>query len=411
MAIMAPVDRVLLYPKSVILKQMPKNQVKNTQQKVKKNKNPNMGKKNGGKSGQRKNGGVPRRIGPSEHAQALALLIKDPCNSLVDALPGVTGETVIRRVRTFIDCHSSAATNCGYLLWYPEFHGNGLSAGVNANLFKYERLPGNVSAKPTNTPASPLGTDVVSAPSVAGQWIQDPVNVFVQSRNSTFAGACTLAACMKFVYGGTLSNNAGFCYPIIDLAPQNFFDVAGTAVGTAEGAVSIANLQTFAKSRVRVPLEGVEVIWRPKRYLFRGPGEYALADGQGSETDTCFERGSPTINPTSLACPEPGATSGFGLAWTGLATTTTGDVFVECIKVVELQLRPSFGMIEERPPVPPSPAVLQESLDYLDSRSPNWQAGLSDVMSHTAAFLARTALGGASEFMRRRGNMVLRDRY
>lgn len=367
-------------------------------------------KGNGSGKGQRRQG-VPRKIGQSEYAQALAMLIKDPCNALVDSLPGVTGETVIRRVRTFIDCHSSAATNCGYMLWYPEFHGNGLTAGVNANLFKYERLPGNIATKPTNTTASPLGCDVVSAPSVAGLWIQDPVNVFVQSRNSTFAGACTLAACMKFVYGGTLSNNAGFVYPIEDLAPQNFFDVAGTAIATAEGAVSIANLQTFAKSRVRVPLEGVEVVWRPKRYLFRGPGEFALADGQGSETDTCFERGNPTINPTNLACPEPGATSGFGLAWTGIATSTTGDVFVECVKVVELQLRPSFGMIEERPPVPPSPAQLQDSLIYLDSYSPNWQAGLSDAMSHGAAFLARTAIGGASEFMRRRGSQVLRDRY
>lgn len=368
-------------------------------------------KKGKGGRGKRTMGGVPRRVGQSEYSQALAMLIKDPCNAMVDSLPGVTGETVIRRVRSFIDCHSSSTTTNGYLIWYPEFHGNGGSAGVNANLFKYERLSGNLATKPTNTTASPLGTDVVSAPSVAGLWIQDPVNTYVQSRNSTFAGACTLAACVKFVYGGTLANNGGFVYPIEDLAPQNFFDVAGTVIATAEGAVSIANLQTFAKTRVRVPLEGVEVVWRPKRYLFRGPGEFALADGQGSETDTCFERGNPTINPTSLACPEPGNTSGFGLAWTGLTPGTTGDVFVECVKVVELQLRPSFGMIEERPPVPPSPAILQESLDYLDSVNPNWQASISDVMSHGAAFIARTALAGASEMMMRRGNAVLRDRY
>lgn len=359
---------------------------------------------------------VGRPIGKSEHAQALAMLIAHPCDALVDSLPGVTGETVIRRIRSIISVHRTAANNTGYLLWYPEYHGLATTGGGdNSNLFMWEVVSTDSNLRPTNTTLNPLGSDSTTASHVAGDFYPDPASSLVSPETSTtttpFASACTLAACMKYCYSGTLSSNSGFVYPVEDLPVTTFFNQNGGLTGTANGAVSFANLQTYAKTRARIPLEGVEVAWRPKKYLFRGPGETNSTLGLNNAADTLFTQGVISVTSrTILQAADPTDVSGFGIAWNGLQSTTNNDVFIECVKVVELQLRPTAGMIEERPATAPSPSYLEAAKEMLDNMNPNWQVHLSNLTSHAAARITTTALAGASALLRQSGNRVLRDR-
>jgi len=107
--------------------------------------------------------------------------------------------------------------------------------------------------------------------------------------------------------------------------------------------------------------------------------------------------------------PDPTDISGFGIAWNGLVTTSNGDIFIECVKVVELQLRPTAGMVEERPATPPSLSILETAKATLDAADPGWQVRLSNFATHAAARLATTALAGASAVYMNQGSRVLRD--
>lgn len=354
---------------------------------------------------------MDRMIGKSAHSQALAMLIANPCDAMVDNLPGVTGETVIRRVRTIVPIHAAGATNTGYLLWYPEYHGFASNGqGENANFFLWEVNAGSESQRPTNTTTNPLGSDTTTLADVAGDFLPDPASSLVYSETTPFASACTLAACMKYCYSGSLSLNSGFVYPVEDLPVTTFFNQAGGLTGTANGASSFANLQSYAKTRARIPLEGIEVVWRPKRYNFRGSGETLNTIGfSGTATDTLFQQGVPSVvTRTTLQALDASDISGFGIAWNGLDATKTSDVFIECIKVVELQLRPTAGFVEERPATVPSASALETAKSMLDEVSPNWQVRLADFASHTAAKVTVNALAGTSAIMRAPSNRISR---
>lgn len=363
-------------------------------------------KKNKNRGGKRGTG-VPRGPAIDFRTMALADLIRDPCHAKIDNIPGATGETIIRRIRTLITVHNSPTFNSGYMVWYPEYHGsaNTSVSGDNCNLFHYETTAANIGVRPTNTALLPLGTSLSYA--AQGRFSPDPVAVIVSADTTAYSSACTLSACMNMLYSGTTSNNSGFVYPVEDLPATTFFNVNSGGVGTVNGASSILSLTTFAKSRLRVPMEGVEVIVRPKRYAFRGPGSDASTGVASNTADGLFGIGFAGTIQTILYCADPNQTSGFGLAWTGLNVTVGADVTIECIKVVELTIRPTEGIVEAVPGVPPGPTKIEEACQFLDDNTPGWQTRVSNGASHLASGVANMALAGAVNYMRRRSDRRL----
>jgi len=357
------------------------------------------GKGKGNGKGRGKMGGVPRAPAQDLRLMALASLIRDPCNSKIDNIPGATGETIIRRIRTQITLHEAAAYNNGYLLWFPEYHGSAsrLSTGSNCNMFAYEQTVAGVGVRPTNTAVAPLGGG--AATGISGTFLKDPVSAIVSGDTTAYGAACTLAACMTFLYSGTTSDNAGFVYGVEDIAPSIFFNNQGGAAGSANGAVSIQVLTSYAKTRMRTPLEGMEIVVRPKRYVFRGPGSDTGTLAQFGAVDTLFGIGGAGAQSTLVAS-DANLVAGFGIAWTGLSAPLS-NVSMECIKVVELSIRPTEGIIEETATVPPGPSIIEEAVEFLDKTTPGWQTRLAHGASTIAANIANIALAGAANTVMR----------
>jgi len=144
------------------------------------------------------------------------------------------------------------------------------------------------------------------------RWAEELLQVLVARSSRTllvqlyldttaYGAACTLAACMTFLYSGTTSDNAGFVYGVEDIAPSIFFNNQGGAAGSANGAVSIQVLTSYAKTRMRTPLEGLEIVVRPKRYVFRGPGSDTGTLAQFGAVDTLFGIGGASAQSTLVA--------------------------------------------------------------------------------------------------------------
>jgi len=217
--------------------------------------------------------------------------------------------------------------------------------------------------------------------------------------SSNVSEARTLAACMAIKYVGPTSARQGEFF-IVNSLPQNGLMRRGGNV------VNAFELMTYASKSCRTPSTDLEVIWRPnlESEFPRKVGDSA-ADAnavalEGPGADAPFVLGVPagafiTQQGNSSLSGEP---VGFGIAYDGLSTEYSNDIYVELTKVVQIRYSPLRGSVEMG--IPPTHNNPKESssdaASNLDAKlGPSWTTRLRESVGSVTE-VTEAVLGGAS---------------
>lgn len=300
----------------------------------------------------------------------LSSLISNPCHGPLVRAMG-TG-SVVERVRSTISPNAVASNNCGYLIWFPDYHCAGGSVNV-ANLFLYSTS--NPTVVPTNTIANPLGTAAVDT---TGLFYPDPASTLLGS--AAFSRGQTLSACMQLDYLGQLSSAAGQVaiiknFPFKALATS---DTSSTIV-----APSVDQLFAYAAERERFQVTGHEAIYRPsdQNSILRTDGLASANASVAQNADAPITVGGPAVNTTFSNFISSNSTYGVCIAWKGIAAIAN-NIQLNCIKVVSLELAPSGFAIEPTfvgshdsgygsTPIDTATSILDENVPWWQSHAVN----------------------------------------
>jgi len=288
-------------------------------------------------------------------------MIVDPCNGPVVPYAASQGGYVTRFKRT-IKLHQVAANNNGYLVWFPDYHNMHLE-GEGGNCLYFESA--NSADSPYNLSSHPLGTGTTG-----GQFTADPVYSWADS--ATCQDARTLAACIRLRYSGKLADAEGTIAAIREISATQFFNGSGAF----NSPCSIDQLMTFAPEVERFNPEGIEIRYRP-----HDDTSVPRTSGKSSNTttDRCFQLGVTGTVATSMPSGDVagGEKRGIAIAWTGLNTGATSDVWVDFVKVVEWRPNTSSGMVETAPVTAVDSNTFGRALERLDHFIPSWQTATS----------------------------------
>lgn len=374
---------------------MPKSSKKTNKNKQKKR--PQQGVKKGGPRSRKGGSGVP----------ALSLLLNNPCGQIPRGLTASVGGGIVRVVRKIYTMHQTPTSNNGYFLWYPDFHcrGQGAAAKVSANVFAYEVTTALVGQPPTAPMASvPAGTPLFAAStatSIAGTAYEDPVYPIL---GTVFREAATLAACAKFRYLGTTSENRGAVGRIEQLDGTNLITTDGSHMYGPTPSFLVA----YAEDRQRPDMADLEVKWAPCNGVgttFRGTGDQGANNLLINTTDSFLELGVAAVSGTQFVAPNPSSHTAIGFVWTGLGSTNGGDIEIELISVVELKVAVTSGL-RETIAVVPTPEAFSTATRILDSANPDWRTTMAHAGEYAAnrlsAGIANIALAGAARYASKR---------
>jgi hypothetical protein len=296
-----------------------------------------------------------------------AKLLLDPCAANLVHSPGLgSAESgyLIRLYRRYV-LHSVAATNNGMFVWFPGYH-NGNTTTTGFNMFSFEDA--STFTNLVNTGAIPLGGGGVGA----GSAQNDPGHTWVNGSN--VAEARTIAACMKAYYTGALTSTSGTLAVVPNITPHNLLQG-----GSSGGLPSIADIISMSPRIARTPLDPVEVRWAPAR-------NDLVYKSSNRPADLLYQN--TAGNPTTLGSAAAGA-EGIAFAWNGLPNTTTGDLVIECYKVLEW--RPDTVGITGVTHVEKPLDSFESIMSYIDHYFPDWKI---QAVNTAASMVASTALGG-----------------
>lgn len=305
-----------------------------------------------------KTGGRSRSRGYSP----MEMMIMDPCNSPTEPVQQAYMEGgIVFRVRTRYPIHQNSAFNAGMFLWDPTYFnagtdgtflqtGGAVAANIGgANIYMYETTSAGSITPPTNTLATPLGSGTATT-AATGRCLPDPAYKTLEGSSGIYSAATLIGACMHVGYTGPTSANSGEICFISNYPSSNL-------IGAATNLPSVQQLLTYGRRPVRVGSAN-ELVYRPND----------LADRMRTIGQTCANGPSLTGFPgyngfdCALAVGRPAGTSEttsgsdtaskmFGVAWVNLNTAQASDVYIECTKIFQVQVRAQSGQQE------PSPAL------------------------------------------------------
>lgn len=301
-------------------------------------------------------------------------LLRDPCNAPLAYGPatGSSDSGYLTRLYYRYVLHNTAASNSGVFAWYPGFHCTG-AAGINTTIFESS----TPATPPLNSSGVPFGS---GAPTTSAAW-NDPAGTFLQT--AVVAGARTVAACARVYYTGSISNCAGTIGVIPNAAPEVLLH------GNGGGPIGVNDAITMSPRVQRVGLEPREVRWTPsfRDRAVRGPPRSSFGEVASMSP---FLPGVVSSSATSVTAEGNGST-GIIIAWSGLPTNTTGDLIVECYKVIEW-MPDAFGAVQPGP-VPRPLSTLETIVSWMDDTMPHWRESLG----HVGAGLAERVLSGQTD--------------
>jgi len=304
-----------------------------------------------------------------------AAMLADPCDSsLISGIFGATGASV-QRLSSMWMAPTTAADDCGFLLWCPQYTCDGTNAGgsangTHANFVAWQHT--NSSTSLGNTIADPAYTGGVSA--MYGSTIRDPAFEFCS--NGYVRDARLISACIRATYVGSMTSSAGMIYPLENI-PNGF--VAG-------GGFSIDELCAYARRGSRVGVDTHEVRYKPDpstadRFLQVDHGPVLLGTGAGSATT---ESSYVSYNA------EP---RWYGFAWTGLNTDNPNSLQFRFVKNIEYRTNPGSG-IPASPTTYVSESLMGKALTLLDRRNPDWATRAGKAAATLAGRISIMALAG-----------------
>nr|UHS71502.1 MAG: hypothetical protein 3 [Sobelivirales sp.] len=334
--------------------------------------------------------------GMSREVFEYAKLVADPCHGpLVRSIGSSTGTGIVERVRSTVGLPANATDTCGYLAWFPSFHGTGTAANTPSNVYRWETTQANFALRPVNTIANPMGTTAATS----GTFLSDPAFGTIAT-TSPFSRARTIAACMTYENIGTMTSIQGVVGSVIHISLSSFNMTAG-ASGFYQPP-SVAEMLNYAAKRERVSVDGHEVIWAPtdRDSIMRTNGtedQGTTFSGSSTDPNVAFWDGTPATSPTNMANPNPNDCMGIVFVWSSIGTAGTGYINVNLTKVVELELAPRGNVIEQKSITHTVRGpTLNSIIETLDTNTPNWRQHAVRMAVSAASSLTSAALAGTS---------------
>lgn len=319
-----------------------------------------------------------------------AQLIKNPCSGPLVRSAGLSiGSDFVQRVRASFS-PTNATTTCGYVAWFPSYHGAGPSGSPSTGcLFQYGAV--SPATNPTSTFALPMGTNTVDE-LTQGRFMTDP-NWANLGSSTPFIRSKTSAACLQMDWLGQLASTQGQMCSIANLSLAEFNRLAGTAA--LFSPPSVDTIFAYAAQRERLRMEGHEVIWSPSdtdcKMRSSGAETSQVLVYPGTDDDILFQVGVPGTSNTWVATTEASAARGILLAYRGFAVGSAVNLTFNAVKIVEHELAPRNGAIEAPParPVTTTSISINSVVDRIRSMDPEWQRTLVSVGSNFAARAVR----------------------
>lgn len=290
-------------------------------------------------------------------------LVRNPTKAQLCYGPSAgTSETgYLLRNNARLVLHNLTSVKCGYFVWFPDFHNNGVSGTTGVgNTFHFET--NNSATAPTNTQANPFGSS-----STAASADTDPSYSFIDS--TAVSGARTIAASLKITYIGSTLNLAGQVATLTSVTPTML--LTGGAGG---GPMSVADAFNSSPLIDRMPNGSREIVHLPTTHysIYRDAVSNANTIEDTDTTNTCIKiplisTGPSTIGVGSATAP------GLLIAWDGLSTAQTSDICIELCKIVEW-----LPACNNNTGVPQSAARPASTLDTMTEALSNLGAGIRD---------------------------------
>jgi len=311
---------------------------------------------------------------PANDIKNEIMLVANPCHGPISRTIG--DGAITERVRATVTLQVTAGNTSGYVVWFT-YYNNGGYYTAYYNLAMWENA--SATNTPTNSTAAPFG----SAHATAAVAIADPANAVVQS--AAFARGKTHSACIQLDYVGQLSAVAGQVAIIKNLPLRSFFSNTTT---TTLAPPTVDGLFSYASERQRFQMTGHEVIWRPtdSSSIFRTAG--ADRPGGALSPDTCWTNGVTGSAVSTSSATDADEMYGIAIAWKGL-TATAGNISVNFVKVLSLELAPSGSSIES--PVSNSSSFgtpMATVTSWLDKHAPGWQSKAANMAAGVAGEIA-----------------------
>lgn len=334
-------------------------------------------------------------------------LISNPCHGPLTSGFAAYGGSITERFRKTYSISNTTST-CGYVIWFPSYHNTGAVSTATAsgtNAFS----PGNLvwfdnaipSYAPLNTTASPFGLDAAVATSA--KFLIDPAFVPVNDNNAYSRGR-TLSACVQLEYLGSTSSTQG---QVAVIRNASFLNINRSSSNSLWAPPSVDDIFNYSALIERTQLSGHEVVWRPSEdaTVLRGSGMLGTAAiAVAAKADTAFWAGSATNTNTVISCADPQNACGVVIAWRGFPPAV-GNVSVNVVKVVELELASRNNTVEGMPLSSKSTAHIDECVSTLDKVNPSWQLG--SVVTDAAMALGKKAATNAALYAMGRASSML----
>lgn len=334
-------------------------------------------------------------------------LVSNPCHGPLSSGFAAYGGSITERFRRTYAISNTSST-CGYVIWFPSYHNYGPS-GTNSTFGTTPFTSGNLvwfdnlssSYAPLNTVASPFGLD--NAVATNAKFLLDPAYTPVNDNNAYSRGR-TLSACLQLEYLGSTSSTQGQVAVIRNASFLNLNRNSSNALWLPPSVDDIFNYSALIE---RTQLSGHEVVWRPSEdaTVLRGTGTLGSSTvSAGAKADTAFWAGSATNASTVISCADPQNAGGIVIAWRGFPAAA-GNVSVNVVKVVELELAARNNTVEGMPLSTRSTAHIDECVASLDKVNPSWQLG--SVVTDAAMALGKKAATNAALYAMGRASSAL----
>lgn len=314
-------------------------------------------------------------------------MIADPCNAVM--VPGLYGaqEGLLARLKATFTNISAIGSTCGYVLWCPDFHdlpvGGPLAAKTGyGNVFSWNSAEASYS--PKNIDTIPYGyavyqTDGEGSTATA---IPDPAGPFQET--DLVADQRTLAACLKLVYTGRMTDSSGQ-YAMIENLPLD----ALLRGGAGEGPASVDNLFQYSTNVGRFGVDALEIRSRPT----------ANSDVFRSDDTHCVKIGVGGVGIAVSAVSETARAQQpqfFGIAWRALDASVASPMTIDMVKCVEWRPKPISGLTHAPPVTINTTSMAEKATQLLDNVMSGWATATEFASSSVTAEAIKTVFTGVN---------------
>lgn len=316
-----------------------------------------------------------RGVGVVPSISAYAKMIDDPCGA--ELVPGLYGSNAgyLARFHTNSGVQNVTSGTCGVVLWAPNYSNIGYVSGTSTCWNAFQAVTVSI-----DDPIIMSG--VGGSTTGSGGGMPDPAYAFASS--ATCAGTRCLGACIRFSYTGSVSNASGQISAV-----RVPFAVIEEAVNGAV-ALTPARLLQYATDTRRMPLDTMEVKWRPSAddtFRSTAGGTSVLGD----DPVVRFNTGVYTIG-TKATQEQPYF---IGFVWRGVTNSdgVLSTIAYDLYKNVEWTPSVNSGLASQNSVQMADSGVAQRAVAYLDRAKPGWD---TQLVAAGKSYLAKTAMAAFS---------------